>query len=78
MRPRPQTAQELQRFYEGVADPTKLDEYHANEEGYVQAQQDAGVISADTAELILLRADVIKETLEPPGGEVIARVVFPP
>jgi hypothetical protein len=61
-----------------VADPAKLAEYHADPPGYIQAQQDAGVISAATAQLILEQNPVIKATLEPPGGVPIAKVVFPP
>ena len=59
-------------------DESKLTEYHADPAGYVQAQQDAGVLSAESARLILAKDPVITATLNPRGGTSIARVVFPP
>jgi hypothetical protein len=69
--------QELTQFFTDL-DDDKLTEYHADPAGYVQAQQDAGVVSAESAQLILAKDPVITATLSPSGGTSIARVVFPP
>ena len=70
--------QELIQFFTGLTDPANLTAYHADPAGYVQAQQDAGVIGAEAAQMILGEDAVIVATLDPPGGTSICRVVFPP
>ena len=71
-------AQELTQFFTDLHDEANLTAYHADPAGYVQAQQDAGVVGAEAAQLILGKDPVIVATLSPPGGASVARVVFPP
>lgn len=78
LEPSDPTRQELTQFFTGLNDETKLTEYHADPAGYVQAQQDQGVVSAEAARLILAQDPVIQTTVNPPGGASSTRVVFPP
>jgi hypothetical protein len=71
-------AQELTQFFTGLNDEANLTAYHADAPGYVQAQQSAGVVGAEAAQMILGQDPAIVATLNPPGGTSIARVVFPP
>lgn len=71
-------AQELTQFFTGLTEEANLTAYHADAAGYVQGQQDAGVVGAEAAQMILGQDPVIVATLDPPGGTSIARVVFPP
>lgn len=70
--------QELTQFFTDLNDEENLAAYHADPAGYIQAQQDAGVVSAEAAQLILGQDPVIEATLSPRGGASTARVVFPP
>jgi D-alanyl-D-alanine dipeptidase len=76
--PSPQIAQELTQFFTDLNDEAKLTAYHADPAGYVQAQQDQGVLSAAAAAMILGQDPVIESTVRPAGGTSTARVVFPP
>jgi hypothetical protein len=78
LEPSDSSGQELTQFFTDLTDETKLAEYHADPAAYVQAQQDAGVVSAATAQLILNQDPVIETTIGPGGGATTTRVVFPP
>ena len=66
------------QFFTGLNDEANLTAYHADPAGYVQAQQDAGVVGADAAQMILGQDAAIVATFDPPGGTSLCRVVFPP
>jgi hypothetical protein len=70
--------QELIQFFTTLTDPANLTAYHADPAAYVQAQQAAGVVGAEAAQMILGEDPVIVTTLDPPGGTSLCRVVFPP
>jgi hypothetical protein len=76
--PSGQTKKELEQFFTDLNDEANLTAYHADPAGYVQAQQDAGVLSAEAASLILAEDPVIESTVNPVGGETTTKVVFPP
>jgi hypothetical protein len=71
-------AEELIQFFNGLTDPANLTAYHADPAAYVQAQQAAGVVGAEAAQMILGQDPAIVATFDPPGGTSICRVVFPP
>ena len=71
-------AEELIQFFTGLTVPANMTAYHADPAGYVQAQQDAGVVGAEAAQMILGEDSRIVATFDPPGGTSICRVVFPP
>jgi hypothetical protein len=84
MRPRAEpvdpTGQELTQFFTALQDESRLSEYHADPEGYVQAQQANGVVGDSASQLILGRnlEDVQASMASAGGGGSTVAVVFPP
>jgi hypothetical protein len=77
--PRAKTGKELTQFFSDLGDETKLSEYHANPDGYVQAQKEKGVVSDGAAQLILEgNLQDVQASMKLSGGDSTVMVVFPP
>jgi hypothetical protein len=74
------TGQELTQFFTALQDESKLREYHADPEAYVQAQQEQGVVSAGASQLILSGnlQDVQASMARAAGGAAPVCIVMPP
>jgi hypothetical protein len=72
------TGQQLIQFFTAVQDESKLGEYHADPETYVQAQQASGVVGDSAAQLILSGSlEDVQASMRASGGSTVA-IVFPP
>ena len=80
--PSAKTGKELRQFFTELLDETKLRDYHANPEGYVEAQKEKGVLSDEASRLILDRdSESIEANIELAPDSTRASksaIVFPP
>ena len=77
--PRANTGSELTQFFADLADEANLREYHADPDGYVKAQQEKGVVSADASRLILAGSlSEVNASMQLSGGGPTVKIVFPP